>query len=630
VRDVRVDRVLDRLRGVRRNADGWSALCPAHDDRNPSLSVGVGGEDRVLLHCHAGCEYTAIIEMLGLSPADLAPRAASHSPVSAPIIKPEITVEYHYTDELGASLFQVVRYDDKTFKQRRRDGAGWTWRLNGVRRVIYRLPEAIQAVAEERTIYVVEGEKDVEALARVGLTATTNPGGAGKWREEFSESIAGANVVILPDNDDSGRAHALQVAESLRGHGCAVRVVALPGLPEKGDVSDFLRTHTVAELLALVEPPPNPSVTGQTGALADVVDQFTKWLHLPDLLPLYAVLGAIAANYLPGDPVWLGLVAPPSSAKTEILNATSRLPDFHPASTITPGSLLSGTSKRERSAHAKGGLLKAIGSFGFLVLKDFTSILSMRPDAKAEILAALREIYDGSWVRNVGTDGGQTLSWSGKIGVLFGVTPAIDSHHSVIGAMGERFLLCRLPPAGACQAEYALKHVGQATTTMRTALADAVAALFASPRRDPRPLSDVETKRLTNVASLAVRLRSTVERDRFSREIEAVQGAEGPARLVLALERLLAGLDSIGCDRARALDVVERVALDSVPPLRRRAYQVVREHAGMIETKAVADALRLPTNTIRRVLEELAVYDLVRREGHGQGQADLWGLGDVA
>jgi hypothetical protein len=569
VRDVRVDRVLDRLRGVRRNADGWSALCPAHDDRNPSLSVGVGGEDRVLLHCHAGCEYTAIIEMLGLSPADLAPRAASHSPVSAPIIKPEITVEYHYTDELGASLFQVVRYDDKTFKQRRRDGAGWTWRLNGVRRVIYRLPEAIQAVAEERTIYVVEGEKDVEALARVGLT-------------------------------------------------------------EKGDVSDFLRTHTVAELLALVEPPPNPSVTGQTGALADVVDQFTKWLHLPDLLPLYAVLGAIAANYLPGDPVWLGLVAPPSSAKTEILNATSRLPDFHPASTITPGSLLSGTSKRERSAHAKGGLLKAIGSFGFLVLKDFTSILSMRPDAKAEILAALREIYDGSWVRNVGTDGGQTLSWSGKIGVLFGVTPAIDSHHSVIGAMGERFLLCRLPPAGACQAEYALKHVGQATTTMRTALADAVAALFASPRRDPRPLSDVETKRLTNVASLAVRLRSTVERDRFSREIEAVQGAEGPARLVLALERLLAGLDSIGCDRARALDVVERVALDSVPPLRRRAYQVVREHAGMIETKAVADALRLPTNTIRRVLEELAVYDLVRREGHGQGQADLWGLGDVA
>jgi hypothetical protein len=100
--------------------------------------------------------------------------------------------------------------------------------------------------------------------------------------------------------------------------------------------------------------------------------------------------------------------------------------------------------------------------------------------------------------------------------------------------------------------------------------------------------------------------------------------------LVLALERLLAGLDSIGCDRARALDVVERVALDSVPPLRRRAYQVVREHAGMIETKAVADALRLPTNTIRRVLEELAVYDLVRREGHGQGQADLWGLGDVA
>jgi hypothetical protein len=172
-------------------------------------------------------------------------------------------------------------------------------------------------------------------------------------------------------------------------------------------------------------------------------------------------------------------------------------------------------------------------------------------------------------------------------------------------------------------------HAGAGTAAMRAELADVVAALFATPRREPRPLSDEERDRLIDVASLAVRVRSTVERDRQSREIEAVHGAEGPGRLVLSLERLLAGLDSIGCDRALALSVVERVALDSVPPLRRNALEVVRKHGASITTKAVAEGLGLPTVTTRRVLEDLAAYQLVRREGMGQGHADSWLLGDL-
>src|SRR5262249_48050153 len=168
----------------------------------------------------------------------------------------------------------------------------------------------------------------------------------------------------------------------------------------------------------------------------------------------------VAANLLPGDPIWLGVIGPPSSAKTEILNSISLLPHVVQAATLTPAGLLSGTPKKQYDKTAKGGLLRQIGSFGIIALKDFGSILSMRPDAKAEVLAALREVYDGSWTRHLGTDGGRTLTWSGKVALLFAATSVIDSHYGVIGAMGDRFLLCRLAPVVHGQFSQALKDMG--------------------------------------------------------------------------------------------------------------------------------------------------------------------------
>src|SRR5205823_13474564 len=106
-------------------------------------------------------------------------------------------------------------------------------------------------------------------------------------------------------------------------------------------------------------------------------------LHMPDLAPVYVTLGAAAANYLPGCAVWLVLVAPPACGKTELLGSLSRLPDVYPAATLTEASLLSGSPQREHAQGAKGGLLRELGSFGIVVLKDMGSLLSMRPDAKA-------------------------------------------------------------------------------------------------------------------------------------------------------------------------------------------------------------------------------------------------------
>ena len=129
----------------------------------------------------------------------------------------------------------------------------------------------------------------------------------------------------------------------------------------------------------------------------EVIEVFGRWLIMKDPTPLYAVFGAVAANLLPGDPVWLGIIAPPSSAKTEILNSLSNLPNVVQVSSLSPASFLSATSKKDQNKDATGGLLRQIGEFGIIVLKDFTTILSLRPEANQEIFAILREVYDGHY-----------------------------------------------------------------------------------------------------------------------------------------------------------------------------------------------------------------------------------------
>ena len=156
-------------------------------------------------------------------------------------LQSHIAQTYAYDDEEGHLVFEVVRFQPKDFRQRRRGEDGkWIWNLDGTRRVLYNLPGVVAAVTAGEPVWVVEGEKDANNLIRLGLPATTNPGGALKWRDEYSESLRGAKVVILPDNDQPGQQHAEQVACSLAGVSREIKIIRLPGLPEKGDVSDWI------------------------------------------------------------------------------------------------------------------------------------------------------------------------------------------------------------------------------------------------------------------------------------------------------------------------------------------------------------------------------------------------------
>ena len=165
------------------------------EDREPSLSIHLR-DGKILLHCHAGCTVEAICTAAGIQMRELFADSSSD---------PRIVAEYSYTDESGTLLFQVVRFEPKDFRQRRPDGyGGWNWNLNGVRRVLYRLPDVLKA----KSVLVCEGEKDCETARKLGLTATCNPGGAGKWRDEYRETLRGKRVAIIADADEPGRKHA--------------------------------------------------------------------------------------------------------------------------------------------------------------------------------------------------------------------------------------------------------------------------------------------------------------------------------------------------------------------------------------------------------------------------------------
>ena len=299
---------------------------PAHKNGDKKASLSINRKDgRTVVYCHScdlkGTPVQVAAELWGLSHNDAAERLAAEAGIATLDTKSsgnglgEIIATYEYTDESGKHLYEVVRYaHPKTFRQRVKQGEGWSWKLGDTRRVLHRLPEVVAKVKKKGIVMICEGEKDADALRALGFVATCNAGGAGKWRPEYSESLQGTPVVIFPDNDQPGREHAQAVARDLHGKASEIRVLELPGLPNKGDVSDWLQNGgTKAELKRLVKACPiwDPSITvaepegteneAETDSTEDVEepDERTEYdwpedPHLPsppepDALPLEAL-----------------------------------------------------------------------------------------------------------------------------------------------------------------------------------------------------------------------------------------------------------------------------------------------------------------------------------------------------
>jgi hypothetical protein len=261
-----LDEFLDRLIGVRRVGTGFKALCPAHPDQSPSLSVREAS-GKILLKCFAGCSAGEVCKALGINMSELFDKKKRAARVVA---------EYDYTDERGTLLYQVVRLDPKGFRQRKPNGkGGWTWKVGKVRRVLYRLPDVITT----KELVIVEGEKDADTARALGFIATTS-GAAGSWTDEFSVQLCGKRVTVIGDADETGRRHAQRVARSLFGKTESLKLLELPGAK---DLADWVGHGGTREaLLGLVDMIPEwqPRFIDGSAVLDDVLAYIRRFVSL--------------------------------------------------------------------------------------------------------------------------------------------------------------------------------------------------------------------------------------------------------------------------------------------------------------------------------------------------------------
>ena len=268
-----MERLISRLKKVRRVGKGYMACCPAHADSSPSLSVTQAEDGKTLVKCFAGCKTEDVVAAVGLQMSDLFPE--DHS---IPEIPRTVVCTYDYTDAAGELVFQVVRYAPKDFRQRRPDGKGdWEWNLSGVPRLrpLYRLPELL-AADPNKTVFLCAGEKDADNLTTLGLVATTKAGGEKNWGEADATPLTGRKVCILQDKDDTGRKYAPDVADDLAGKAKSVKVLEAPGSDLVKDISDWLeiadelglsQDEIIAELRTLVVGAPEWVVRQNFGGL---------------------------------------------------------------------------------------------------------------------------------------------------------------------------------------------------------------------------------------------------------------------------------------------------------------------------------------------------------------------------
>jgi predicted transcriptional regulator len=361
--------------------------------------------------------------------------------------------------------------------------------------------------------------------------------------------------------------------------------------------------------------------------LDDLIAAFRAEQHAPDERPLEAVVGTVIANRMEeGDPVWMTVVAGSSRGKTELVTPLDVLPEVFVTGKLTEASLLSGTSKRERAANAKGGLLREIGESGTLVVKDLGAILTLHRDSRAEVLQALREVYDGLYTRDVGTDGGKRLRWEGRLGLIAAGTTALDSAHAVVSALGERWLTIRLPETGRDEiARMALGRSG--TAEMRARLREAFSS-FIEHIDVPAlvPLEATEEDLIVAISNLTTLARSAVDRDSYTREIVLVHDSEGPARIARQLHKLTCALRAMGMELPSIRDLLVKIGYDSIPSPRREVLIHLLETNETARTAEIATGIDLPTRSVERACEELTAHRLLNRakDGDKENSPNLW------
>lgn len=357
----------------------------------------------------------------------------------------------------------------------------------------------------------------------------------------------------------------------------------------------------------------------------DMHEGCRHWLGAEyDVAAMDFALTVAAVEKLDGDPLWGVIVGGSGDGKTETVNPLNGCGAMVVSTISSVGALLSGTAKRETAKDATGGLLRQIGDRGVLVIKDMTSLLSLPPNVRIEVLAALREIYDGQWMRFVGTDGGRALGWSGRIGVLGAVTTAWDRAHGAIAAMGDRWVLLRVDSTQnrLAKGRRAIDNTG-GENFMREELAKLAGAVIECvDAESPPELVDDEKQRILAAADLVTLARTAVEYDYRGDVIDA-HAPEAPTRFAKQLGQVARGAIAIGLPRDASLRLAIRCARDSMPPLRLQIIDDLAENPHSTTTD-VRKRIEKPRATVDRQLQALHMLGVLSCDEIEYDQRSRW------
>ena len=497
---------------------------------------------------------------------------------------------------------------------------------------------------DSRTVYLCEGEWDgmvmdeiIHALQLPALSVWIT--GAGIFKREWTGAFRNRSVVSLYDNDEAGSRGTSRARELIGNLVSRFDSLIWPSaFPTGFDLRELYKRFernarkTYDAICQMLQRPLARRLPQRVGvqvglSRAEVINQYQEWMFLPDPDGLDVVFATLFGNRLPGDPLWVFLVAPAGGSKSELLMSLDKAPRIKTLTSLTPHALISGAVG---PGGADPSLIPKLNN-KVLVIKDFTAILSLHPTSRDEILGVLRDAYDGRIEKDFGVGTGLVRSYKSKFGILAGVTPAVEMFTSMHSSLGERFVRYRMHKGCRNLTEEALITRALANVThedaMREALQATAAGVLARTVDGAPVLPDRFIKRIVALAWFAARLRTAVVRDRYSSRLEFYPVSEMGTRLAKQFAKFLLGL-ALFHQSPEVTDehyrLVARVAMDTIPDradiVVRSVWSVSRGGAVFAPTEEIITLARMNSETVRAVLDDLLTLQLVdvQREGHGR------------
>jgi hypothetical protein len=360
-----------------------------------------------------------------------------------------------------------------------------------------------------------------------------------------------------------------------------------------------------------------------TYTLDDLKEVVQKYLLLDDYKIIDVILASVIGNLFPTDPLWLLIIGASASAKTELLNSIEDFPKTFFISDLTKNTLISGKKDSSLLPHLNDKIM---------VMKDFTTVLSKKPDDLRIIMSQLREIYDGKFSKRFGT--GEFEQWSGKVGFIGACTPVYDRHYSVIGQMGERFLLYRVKNKDSLQTGIqALNGFGRENkmrVELRTAFSKFLNQFKKIDVHIPEPSSDLRHM-IVSLATFCGHGRCPVHRDRYTQEITYLPDPEGTPRLTKQLYHI--GLSLMTVHQQESIteeiyEIVKKIGSDLIPKIRYKLLRYLYKRRATavngywLKTTEIAEGTGIHGKTALRALQDLSIIGLVSGrvcdDGHGK------------